>query len=115
MKIIDLSNPSRVRKKPDHSVTVFSSKDFTYGRFIVKKVELRLYVEKVDKKLGPYSLITTLVETDMGSIEMKYDEGFRGQNPLETTKEFLVSTLGLSGLISRSVIALDEEMAKEPT
>ena len=31
------------------------------------------------RKLGVFSLITSFVETDVGSVEMIYDEGFRGE------------------------------------
>jgi len=54
-----------------------------------------------------YSLITSLVETDKGSVEMIYDEGFRGNNALEKSCKFLTENLGISGLILRSLIFLD--------
>ena len=70
-------------------------------------MQLRLYTEKNDEKLGPYFLITSLVETDKGSVEMIYDEGFRGNNALETSSKFLTENLGISSLILRSLIFLD--------
>jgi len=73
----------------------------------IKNVQLRLYTEKNDEKLGPYSQITSLVETDKGSVEMIYDEGFRGNNALETSSKFLTENLGISSLILRSLIFLD--------
>ena len=73
----------------------------------IKNIELRLYIEKNDKKLGQYSLITSLVETDKGSVEMVYDEGYRGNDALETSSKFLSENLGVSGLILRSLIFLD--------
>jgi hypothetical protein len=48
-----------------------------------------------------------LVETDKGSVEMIYDEGFRGNNALEKSSKFLTENLGISGLILRSLIFLD--------
>ncbi|MEW6589187.1 MAG: hypothetical protein AB1299_08510 [Thermoproteota archaeon] len=77
--------------------------------FVIKKIDLRLFVEKIDQKLGPYSLITTLVETDKGTVEMVYDEGFKGQNALKRTADFVLNNLGLSSIILRSVIALDSK------
>jgi hypothetical protein len=74
-------------------------------------VELRLYVEKNDEKLGPFSLITSFVQTDKGSIEMIYDEGFRGDNSLNRAVKFLISNLGLSGLILRSIITLKSNIS----
>ena len=112
MNIIDLSNPERVNRRPDDSIVLFSLGNFTEQGFSISKVELRLYVEKIDDKLGPYSLITSFVETDKGSVEMIYDEGFRGKDSLNSTVEFLTSNLGISGLILRSIITLREEIEK---
>ncbi len=107
MKIIDISDPERINRFPDSSVTIFSEGNFSEHGFKIKKVELRLFIEKTDEKLGQYSLITSLVDTDKGSIEMVYQEGYHGKNTLERSKDFLVSSLGISGLILRSVIALE--------
>jgi len=107
MKIIDISDPKRINRIPDKSLTIFSEENFSEHGYKIKKVELRLFIEKNDEKLGPYSLITSLVDTDKGSIEMVYEEGFHGKNSLERSKDFLVSTLGISGLILRSTIALE--------
>ena len=68
--------------------------------------------KKKDEILGPYSLITVLVETDKGIIEMTYDEGWRGTNALEEAAAFLTSHLGISGLILRSIIQLDQSTNK---
>lgn len=105
MKIIDLS-PERVNKKPDQTEILFDSGDYEEQEFLINRVELRLYVEHMDDNLGPYSLITSFVQTNKGSVEMIYDEGYRGDNFLNRTITFLVSNLGLSGLILRSVILL---------
>ena len=51
-------------------------------------------------------MITSLVETDKGEVEMIYDEGYRGEKPLERAANFLMHNLGLSSIILRSVIAL---------
>jgi len=107
MKIIDISDPERINRLPDKSLTIFSGENFSEHGYKIKKVVLRLFIEKTDEKLGQYSLITSLVDTDKGSIEMIYLEGFHGKNPLESSKDFLVSTLGISGLILRSTIALE--------
>ena len=68
-----------------------------------------MYKERYDEKLGEYSLITSFVDTDKGSIEMIYDEGFRGQDALKRASDFLTSNLGMSGLILRSVISIREK------
>ena len=106
MEIIDLHDPSRVNKTPDGVEVLFSEGNFIQDEFKISKVELRLYKEQTDEKLGDFSLITSFVQTDKGSVEMIYDEGYRGNDVLARAKEFLASNLGISGLILRSVIAL---------
>jgi hypothetical protein len=110
MNIVDLHDPKRVDKTPDAVEILFSSENFIQDDFKISKVELRLYSEQTDEKLGVFSLITSFVETDKGSIEMIYDEGFRGKDSLLRATEFLKSALGLSGLILRSVITLREKL-----
>jgi hypothetical protein len=109
MNIVDLHNPKRVDRTPDEVNVLLSSGNFIQDEFKISKVELRLYSEQIDEKLGVFSLITSFVETDMGSVEMIYDEGFRGEKSLVRASEFLTSNLGISGLILRSVIALREK------
>lgn len=106
MDIVDLHDPQRVNRTPDDTVILFSSGNFIQDEFKISKVELHLYLEKTDEKLGDYSLITSFVQTDKGSVEMVYDEGFRGKDSLKRASEFLTSNLGISGLILRSVISL---------
>jgi len=109
MTIVDLHDPQRVNRTPDSVEVLFSSGDFVQDGFRISKVELRLYNERIDEKLGDYSLITCFVETDKGSVEMIYDEGFRGDKPLLRAAKFLTSNLGISGLILRSIISLREK------
>ena len=109
MNIVDLHDPKRVDGTPDTVEILFSSGNFTQDEFKISKVELRLYLEQTDEKLGVFSLITSFVETDKGSVEMIYDEGFRGEESLLRASKFLTSNLGISGLILRSVIALREK------
>ncbi len=111
MNIVDLHDPQRVNRTPDDVKVLFSSGNFVQDGFIISKVELRLYNERTDEKLGDYSLITSFVETDKGSVEMIYDEGFRGEESLSRAAEFLTSNLGISGLILRSIISLREKTA----
>ncbi len=109
MDIVDLHDPNRVNRPPDDVKVLVSSGNFIQDEFKVSKVELRLYNEKTDEKLGVFSLITSFVQTDKGSIEMIYDEGFRGNEPLQRATKFLTTNLGISGLILRSIISLREK------
>ncbi len=111
MIIVDLHDPQRVNKTPDGVEVLLSSGNFVQNGFTISKVELRLYNERTDEKLGVYSLLTSFVETDKGSVEMIYDEGFRGEEPLLRAAQFLTSNLGISGLVLRSIISLREKAA----
>lgn len=108
MRILDIPNPDRVNRIPDDSITLFSNGNFQQDGVTIKQIDLRLYIEKNDKELGPYSIITSVVYSDEHSIEMIYDEGFRGKNPLESTANFLKNALGMSSLILRSIISLKQ-------
>ena len=109
MRYIDISNPERVDRDPDKVIQLLSNGSITEKGYKIKNIQLRLYIEKNDKKFGQYFLITSLVETDKGSVEMIYDQGYRGNNALETSSKFLTENLGISGLILRSLIFLDEK------
>lgn len=112
MKIVDISNPERINREPEKTSVLFSGGNFSEQGFLIKRIELKLYIEKVDDTLGPYSLITADVETDKGSIEMIYDEGYHGENSLEEATDFVTKNLGLSSLVLRSIVSLKEELGK---
>lgn len=111
-KIIEVSDPKRIDRAPDKTIILMSGGKFLEQGHVVKNVALNLYIQKKDETLGPYSLITALVETDKGIIEMTYDEGWRGANALEEAVAFLTSHLGISGIILRSVIQIDQSNNK---
>ena len=110
MDVVDLYDPLRVNRIPDDVEVLLSSGNFTQDDFVISKIELRLYIEKTHEKLGEYSLITSFVETDRGTVEMIYDEGFRGEKPLSRATQFLTSNLGISALVLRSIISLREKL-----
>src|SRR5713226_1938952 len=107
MKVIDVVSPERINKVPDKTIILLSSGNFIEQGYVVKNIYLNLYIQNKDEKLGPYSLITAYLETDKGEIEMTYDEGYRGKNALEEAASFLTTHLGISGLILRSIIQLE--------
>lgn len=109
MKIIEVGNPNRVKNPPNSVVTVLDI-PLNYKSFVIKKIELRQYVEKNDPVLGIYSLITAFIDTDKGSIEITYDEGFREKHPLDSAKLFLTESLGLSSLLLRALISLESQL-----
>jgi hypothetical protein len=106
MDIIDLHDPSRVNRNPDDVKILLDNGDFVQDEFTISQIELRFYQEKIDEKLGPYSLITSFVKTNRGTIEMIYDEGFLGSDALSRAFGFLTTNLGLSALVLRSVISI---------
>ena len=75
--------PGRVARPPDKARVLMEGSMQNQG-FSISKIELRQYVERRDDKLGDYSLLTAVVETDRGGVEMRYDEGFRGPDALES-------------------------------
>ena len=77
--------------------------------FVIRKVELRQYVDRRDGRLGDYSILTVVVETDRGTAEMKYDEGFRGPDVLESAVTMLTQYIGLASLINRALIELQRQ------
>ena len=52
------------------------------------------------------------IQTDLGEIEILYDEGYRGINALQESANMLTQNLGLSGLILRSLISLKNHLEK---
>lgn len=100
-------DPKRIARPPDKTIVLMSSGNFMERGHVIKNIHLNLYVQKRDPNLGFYSLLTAYVETDKDSIEITYDEGYRGENALEETAAFLTSHLGISSLILRSMIQLE--------
>lgn len=99
----------RIRGPPAKSRVLTSGMTMMQNQgFVITKVEMRQYVERTDARLGDYSLLTAVVETDRGAIEMKYDEGFRGPDAFESAVTMLLQYVGLSALINRALIALSE-------
>jgi len=114
MRFVDVPNPKRINRTPDDSITLFSNSRFKEGNYTIKQIDLRLYIENQNSDLGPYSVITSVVYTDDDSIEMLYDEGFRGHNALRSTADFLINALGVSSLITRSIISIRQEKEPKP-
>jgi hypothetical protein len=104
MKASDV-DPGRTGRPPDRAKVLMAGAQKNQG-FVIQKVELRQYVERRDERLGDYSLLTVVVETDRGTAEMKYDEGFRGPDALESAATMLMQYVGLASLINRALIEL---------
>ncbi len=112
MKFVDVPDSKRIERDPDNRNVIFSDGKITQDDVEIKKIELLEYKINTDQNLGTYSIITALVDTDQGQIEILYDEGYRGDDALNDSVTMLVQNLGLSGLILRSLISLKNELEK---
>ncbi len=112
MKFVDVPDSERIEKEPDNRNVIFSDGKITQDGVEIKQIELLRYKIKTDENLGEYSVITALVDTDQGQIEILYDEGYRGDDALNESANMLIQNLGLSGLILRSLISLKNKLGK---
>ena len=112
MKFVDVPDSKRIEKEPDNRNVIFSDGKITQDGVEIKQIELLQYKIKTDENLGEYSVITALVDTDQGQIEILYDEGYRGDDALNESGNMLIQNLGLSGLILRSLISLKNKLGK---
>ena len=112
MKFVDVPDSKRIEREPDNRNVVFSDGKITQDDVEIKKIELLEYKINTDQNLGTYSIITALVDTDQGLIEILYDEGYRGDDALNDSANMLIQNLGLSGLILRSLISLKNKLGK---
>ena len=106
MKIIDVGEPSKINRKPDQTITLIQDGNSVQDGFQIRKVEMRSYKQNVDKNLGTFTILTAYIETDKDSIEILYDEGYRGETALDDSVKFMTENLGLSSLILRCTISL---------
>lgn len=93
-------------RNPDKSLVLLTNGRNESQGFIIEHIELRQYIENADPSLGNYSLLTVLIKTDKGEVEMKYDEGFRGIDVIESAATMLTHYAGLASLINRALIEL---------
>ena len=105
MKFNDIPDPSRIDRIPDKSEEIFSSKNFTEQGLIIKKIEMRLYIEKENN-----CLITVFLESDKGEVEMLYNEMKYEENSLPNLTKFLTNQLGISSIITRTIIFLKSKI-----
>ena len=74
MKFVDIPDVKRITNKPNNRTVIFSDGKITQDGVEIQKIELLQYEIKKDVELGTYSLITALVDTDQGEIEILYDD-----------------------------------------
>lgn len=99
---------SRISNEPLGKVVLLDGGSLSVDNVSIKRVELRLYRERFDKSKGFYSLITVYLKSSKGEIELKFDEGFKGIDPLQEISMILMRYVGLESIINRTLIALHE-------
>lgn len=104
MNIYDVSNTIVQSKSPD-DVVVILQEPFQMHGMVVNKIELRLY--QTNRYNRPYHVIVAYLEMDGHIVQMTYDEGPRGDDPLRRAADFLMSHLGISALVLRARILVD--------
>ena len=77
MRFVDVPDSQRINRKPDNNIVILADGKIMQESVEIKKIELLEYKIKNDENLGQYSIITALVDTDQGTIEILYDEGYR--------------------------------------
>ena len=110
MKFVDVPDSQRINREPDNRIVILADGKIMQEDVMIKQIELLEYKIKTDEKLGAYSIITALVDTDQDQIEILYDEGYRGNDALNESTTMLIQNLGLSGLILRSLISLKNKL-----
>ncbi len=112
MKFVDIPDSKRIQDEPNDRTIIFADGKIQQDGVEINQIELLQYKIKQDQDLGDYSIITALVDTDQGQIEILYDEGYRGPDALKESANMLIQNLGLSGLILRSLISLKTNLGK---
>jgi len=112
MKFVDIPDSKRIEREPDNRTTIITNGKILQNGIEINQIELLHYKIKNDPTLGEYSIITALIHTDQGMIEILYDEGYRGADALKESANMLIQNLGLSGLILRSLISLKNHIEK---
>lgn len=104
--VLDLETNNLLQQSPKNSKIILSNIMYDSIHFI-KKLELLMYITNNNKILGDYSILVSIIETDKGTVIMKYDEGYRGKDVFDNSIKMLTQYSGLSSLINRALIELD--------
>ena len=109
MRINDVNEFDGLERNPDKKLILLSNVNIVQNGYKIKLLELRLYY-RINQKHNSQSIITAYLETDDHSIEAKYEEGNLDDVELKKSAELLENNLGLSGLILRLIISLDNTL-----
>lgn len=92
-----------INMKPLKRINVLDQQLFVQN-YVVKNIEL-CYYKNLNKMEN--SIITAIIKIDEREIEIKYREGNFEDSILEDTKELLIKYSGISSLINRALIEID--------
>lgn len=98
----------RISNAPINKAVLFEGVLISGDNISIERVELRHYRERLDKEKGSYSLITVYLKSTKGEVELKFNEGYKGKDPLPEISLILKRYVGLESLINRLLIALNE-------
>lgn len=98
----------RISNEPIDRLVLFDGVSLSVDNVSIERVELRQYLEGFDKENRFYSLMTIYLKSNKGEIEHKFDEGFKGKDPLPEISLVLMKYLGLESIINRLLIAFNE-------
>ncbi|MGE0242491.1 MAG: hypothetical protein AB7P56_01040 [Nitrososphaeraceae archaeon] len=104
---VDSEISNLLKQTPKESLIILSNVLYD-NLYFIKKVELLLYVTNKGSMIEEYSILLIRLETNDGTVIMKYDEGYRGSNVFDDTLELLTKYNGLSSLINRALIELNK-------
>src|SRR3970040_1086584 len=105
--------PENRDRLADKTIVLLSSGNYQEQGFTVKRVELRLYQQKMSEKTGHSPIIPTYVEKDKGSVERILDQGHRGYNAIEDAAALVTSHPLISDIILRSVLQLKNSLQND--
>ena len=104
--ILDLETNELLQKPPNKSKIIL--RNIVYDSiYVIKKLELSIYTTNNHRILGDYSILVIIIETNKGTVIMKYDEGYRGKDAFDNAIEMLTQYNGVSSVINRALIELD--------
>ena len=88
-------------------IVKISEKIFYFQEVEVKTLELRQYFPRSEAQDANTCLYTVFIETNLGSVEMKYIESHCNSQELDRICFLLKDRIGLSSLINRMMIELE--------
>lgn len=104
--ILDHETNKLLQKPPNKSKIIL--RNIVYDSiYVIKKLELSIYTTNNHRILGDYSILVIIIETNKGTVIMKYDEGYRGKDAFDNAIEMLTQYNGVSSVINRALIELD--------